>query len=134
MDRRFWLATLAAFITSVVLSFIGHGILLAPDYSALQNVYRPPALEPGRFAILLLAQLIMAAAMAALYRFGVEDRPYLGQGVRFGLLAAGVSAVPYTLIGYAVTRITGALAIKQLILETIIVTAMGIVIAWFYRK
>jgi hypothetical protein len=42
--------------------------------------------------------------------------------------------VPYTLIGYAVTNITGALAIKGLILATIIITLMGIVIAWFYRK
>jgi hypothetical protein len=134
MDRRFWLATVAAFATSFVLSFIGHGFLLASDYAGLQNVYRPPIFQPQYFSLLLLAQLIAAAAMTALYRFGIENRPYLGQGVRFGLLAAGVSAVPYTLIGYAVTNITGALAVKQLILETIIVTAMGIVIAWFYRK
>jgi hypothetical protein len=134
MDQRFWLATLAAFVTSFVLSFIGHGFLLAPDYMALQNVYRPPIFQPQYFILLLVAQLIAAGAMTALYRFGIEDRPYLGQGVRFGLLAAGISAVPYTLIAYAVTNITGALAIKQLILETIVVTAMGVAIAWFHRK
>ena len=134
MDKRFWLATLAAFATSFVLSFIGHGFLLAPDYAGLQNVYRPPVFQPRYFSLLLLAQLIAAAAMTALYRFGIENRPYLGQGARFGLLAAGISAVPYTLIGYAVTNITGALAVKQLIVETVIVTAMGIVVAWFYRK
>jgi hypothetical protein len=133
-DQRFWWATLAAFATSFVLSFIGHGFLLAPDYAGLQNVYRPPVFQPLNFSLLLLAQLIAAAAMTALYRFGIESKPYFGQGVRFGLLAAGISAVPYTLIGYAVTNITGALAVKQLILEVIVVTAMGIVIAWFHRK
>jgi hypothetical protein len=134
MDKRFWLATVAAFVTSFVLSFIGHGFILAPDYLAVQNVYRPPIFQPQYFVLLLLAQLIAAAAMTALYRFGIENRPYLGQGVRFGLLAAAISAVPYTLVGYAVTNIPGALAIKQLVLETIIVTAMGVVIAWVHRK
>jgi hypothetical protein len=134
MDRRFWLATVAAFATSFVLSFIGHGVLLAPDYASLQNVYRPPTFDSGRFAILLLAQLIIAGAMAALYPFGVENRPYLGQGIRFGLLAAAVGAIPYTLIAYAVTNITGALAIKQLIVGTIITAAMAVAIAWFYRR
>src|ERR671922_1974261 len=90
-DQQFWWATLAAFATSVVLSFIAHGVLLGSDYAALQNVYRPPGFEASRFLLLLLAQLIMAGAMAALYRYGIEDKPYLGQGVRFGLLAAGVS-------------------------------------------
>src|SRR4051812_2067402 len=117
MDKRFWLATIAAFVTSFVLSFIGHGFLLASDYAALQNVYRPPVFDPLYFFLLLLAQLIAAAAMTALYRYGIENRAYLGQGVRFGLLAAGISAVPYTLIGYAVTNIPGALAAEQLVLE-----------------
>src|SRR5919108_3924468 len=121
-DQQFWWATLAAFATSVVLSFLAHGVLLASDYAALQNVYRPPTFEASRFLLLLLAQLIMAAAMTALYRFGIENKPYAGQGLRFGLLVAAVSAIPYTLIGYAVTNITGALAVKQLILEAIIVT------------
>jgi hypothetical protein len=134
MDRKFLLSTAAAFVTSFVLSFLGHGFLLASDYYGLQQVYRPPVFQPQMFALLLLAQVIAAAAMTALYRYGVEDRPWPGQGVRFGLLAAAISGIPYTLIGYAVTNITGALAIKQLILETIIVTAMGVVIAWVHRK
>jgi hypothetical protein len=33
-----------------------------------------------------------------------------------------------------VTNIPAALAIKQIVFETIIVVAMGIVVAWFYRR
>jgi len=134
MDTRFWGATLAAFVTGFVLCIIFHGFILYQDYAGLQAVYRPPVFDALFFVLLVLAWLVMSAAMAALYRFGVEDKPYLGQGVRFGLLAAGVGAVPYGLFAYSFTNITGALAIKQLILEAIIVTAMGVVIAWFYRK
>ena len=133
MDKKFYTATLAAFVTSVALSFFVHGAILASDYSALQGVYRPHGFEAWRFILLLFAQLLMAGCMAALYRFGVENRPYLGQGVRFGLLAAGVSVIPFTLISYAVTRITLSLTVKQVILESLVVVAMGVVIAWFHR-
>jgi hypothetical protein len=134
MDKKFALATVAAFITSFVLSFIAHGMILAQEYSALPAVYRGPQLRPGLFSLLLLAQLIMSAAMAALYRYGAEDKPWLGQGIRFGLMAAGLSVIPCYLIGYVVTNIPGALATKQIVFETIIVVAMGIVVAWFYRR
>jgi hypothetical protein len=126
-------ATAAAFVTSFVLSFIAHGVMLAPEYTALPGVYRGPQLRPGLFSLLLLAMLIMSAAMATLYRYGAEDKPFLGQGVRFGLMAAGLSVIPCYLIGYVVTNIPATLAIKQIVFETIIVVAMGIVVAWFYR-
>ena len=133
MDRNFALATVAAFATSFVLSFLFHGVVLAPQYGELLAVYRGPQLRPGMFALLMLAQLIRAVAMVAIYRQGREAKPYLGQGFRFGLLAAGVSVIPAYLIGYAVTNITLVLGLEQIVLETVIVVAMGIVIAWFHR-
>ena len=134
MDRKFVLAALAAFATSFVLSFLSHGVLLYQDYLALPAVYRGPQLRPGLFALLIVAQLIMAFAMAALYRYGMEERPFLGQGARFGLLVACASVIPLYLIGFVVTNIPASLAIKQIVLETVIVVAMGVVIAWFYRR
>ena len=133
MDRKFTLAAAAALATSFVLSFLFHGVVLAPQYNELLAVYRGPQLRPGMFALLLLAQLIRAVAMVAIYRQGREAKPFLGQGVRFGVLAAGISVIPAYLIGYAVTNIPAALAVEQIVLETIIVVAMGIVIAWFHR-
>jgi hypothetical protein len=134
MDRRFWNAIGATFATSVVLSFIIHGLVLAQFYDALQSVYRPPVFDPARFALLLLAQLIMAAAMAVIYRQGAEAKPVLGRGLRFGLLAACVSVIPGYLIGYAVTNIPAKLAFMQIVLETIRIVLMALVIAWIYRR
>jgi len=134
MDRKFVLAALCAFAVSFVLSFFFHGVLLFREYDALKAVYRGPELKPALFALLILAQLIMAAAMTAIYRFGKQDRPFLGQGVRFGLLVACASVIPCYLIGYVVANIPAVLAIKQIVLETVTVTTMGVVIAWFYRS
>jgi len=132
--KDFWLATGAAFAVSFALSFVFHGIVLAEDYNQLLAVYRGPQFRPGMFALLLLAQLIMAAAIAAIYRYGREERPFLGQGVRFGLLAAGLSVIPWYLIGYVVTNIPAFLAIKQIVLEAIKVVAMGVTVAWAYSS
>ena len=134
MAARFWLAVAAAFATSFLLSFVFHGVLLAGDYNLLLNVYRGPELRPGLFALLLMAQVVMAAAMVAIYRRGLEAKPFLGQGVRFGLLAAALSVIPAYLIGYVVTNIPALLAIKQIVLETIKVVAMGVVIAWVHAR
>jgi len=134
MDSKFWVAVAAAFVTSFVLSFIAHGLILAGDYNELLAVYRGPQLRPGLFALLLLAQLIMAAAMVAIYRYGREERPFLGQGLRFGLLAAGLSVIPCYLIGYVVTNIPVWLAIKQIVLETIKVVSMAVAVAWVHSR
>jgi hypothetical protein len=133
MDKKFALATAAAFVTVFVLSYIFHGLVLGSEYGTLLNVYRGPQLPPGMMALMVFAQLIRAAAMTAIYRWGVEAKPVLGQGIRFGLLAAGLSVIPLYLIGYVVTNIPADLALKQIVLETIIMVAMGIVIAWVHR-
>jgi hypothetical protein len=133
MDTKFFLAALAAFAVAFILGFVFHGLVLAPDYMAHAAVYRGPDVGM-RFPLLIAAQLCMAAAMTGLYRFGREDKPWLGQGARFGLLVACASVIPLYLIGYVVTNVSGALAVKQIILEAITVTVMGVVIAWFYRR
>jgi hypothetical protein len=52
---------------------------------------------------------------------------------RFGLLAAALGVIPAYLIGYVVTNIPAGLAIKQIVLETIKVVAMGVTVAWMHR-
>jgi hypothetical protein len=131
MDKTFWLAGLAAFAVSFVLSFFFHGVVLYQDYMALAAVYRGP--EGAIMPLLVLAQLIMAFAMVAIYRYGRENKPYLAQGARFGLLVAAASVIPAYMIGYAVTNIPATLAVKQIVFDTISVTAMGVVTAWFHR-
>ena len=133
MDRRFALAAAAAFVTSVVVAFVSHGIILAPDYTLQPGVYRGPQFRPGLLSQLLLGQLIMAGAMVAIYRYGREARPWLAQGARFGFLIALASVVPCYLIGYTVTNIPAALAIKQIALQAIRTIAMGVVVAWMHR-
>jgi hypothetical protein len=133
LDRTFAAAVGAVFVTALVLSFVLHGLVLGPQYNGLLAVYRGPHLPAGMMLLMLLAQLIRAAAIVAIYRHGREAKPFLGQGIRFGLLAASLSVIPLYLIGYVVTNIPASLAITQILFETVIMVVMGAVVAWFYR-
>lgn len=133
MDRKFLLAVAATFVVTIVLSFIIHGAILFTHYAELPAVYRGARLPLNMLALMLAAQLIFSLAFVALYRFGIEDKAWLGQGVRFGLLAAGLTVVPNFLITYVAINITGVLAFWQIVLESIRVVLTGVMLAWIYR-
>lgn len=79
----------------------------------------------------MTARLLVSAAVAFvwIYRQGREDRPPVGQGLRYGLAVAALAVVPKYLIYYAVQPLPGALVVKQIVLDTIVVVVIGIVVA-----
>jgi len=133
MDRKFLTAVAATFVVTVALAFFIHGVLLFSHYAELPAVFRGARLPLNMLGLMLAAQLIFSLAFVGLYRFGIEDKPWPGQGMRFGLLAAALTVVPNFLIDYVVTNITGVLAIWQIVLESIRVVLIGLMVAWIYR-
>jgi hypothetical protein len=57
----------------------------------------------------------------------------LGQGLRFGLAVAVLMTIPMYLIYYAVQPTPGALAVKQIMFDTIATVLMGIAVAYLNR-
>jgi hypothetical protein len=55
------------------------------------------------------------------------------QGIRFGLAIAALTVIPTFLIYHVVTPVPLALAIKQIVLDTIRLLLMGVVLAWINR-
>ena len=84
MDKKFILSVLVIFVVSMLLGFITHGWTLADEYAAT-GLFRDAAEQESLFSWMLLAHIILASAFVALYRKGIEDRPWVGQGVRFGI-------------------------------------------------
>ena len=71
--------------------------------------------------------------MAWIYFQGKEDKPWLMQGVRFGIAVALLTVIPMYLIYYVVTPIVFAVVIKQIVFDGIRVVLMGVVLAWINR-
>ena len=64
----------------------------------------------------------------------MENRPWLGQGLRFGLAVALLAVVPIYMIYYVVQPMPGATVVKQIVFDAIVVLVLGALVAYLYRS
>lgn len=133
MNKRFFLAWLAVFIAWFIGSFIVHGVLLHADYAQLSNLFRKEAEAQSFFPLMILAHIIMSGAFVWIYARGVEARPWLGQGIRYGVAIVLLTTVPLYLIYYVVQPMPGATVVKQIVFDGILLLVLGAIVAFMYR-
>ncbi|MBA3354627.1 MAG: hypothetical protein H0U18_01555 [Pyrinomonadaceae bacterium] len=80
-----------------------------------------------------LAYLAFAVGSVIVYAKGVENKPWLGQGIRFGILIWLILAVPSFFIAYAVQPVPTILMVKQVLFEGVDKVLLGIITAALYR-
>lgn len=132
MNKRFLIAWIVVFVAWMAGSFVVHGVLLGPDYAAT-GIMRSET-ESGRlFPLMLLAHVILAGAMVWIYARGVDDGPWTGQGVRFGIAVALLTVVPTYMIYYVVQPMPGALVVKQIVFDGILLVLLGVLVAFLHR-
>ena len=129
MNTRFVISVAVLFAVSMALGFVVHGAILGQDYTRLQHLFRTPADAGAYFPYMLAAHLVMAIGFTWIYRQGRDARPWLGQGVRFGLAVALLATIPTYLIYYAVQPMPSDVVAKQVILDSIAMVILGIVAA-----
>ena len=131
MNKKFLVAWLLVFALYMAGGMLVHGVILGGDYMAT-GLMRPEAEAQKLMHWMILAHVLMAGAFTWIYVRGVENKPWLGQGLRYGL-AVAVLFVPIYMIYYVVQPTPGALAAKQIILDTILTLVLGAVVAFLYR-
>src|SRR5262245_37755536 len=102
MNKTFVVSVVVMFVVSMILGFVVHGLLLGQQYAALTQLFRPESDQQAHFGYMIAAHVIMAIGFTWVYRQGRENKPFLGQGVRFGLAIAVLSTIPVYLIYFAV--------------------------------
>jgi hypothetical protein len=132
MNRRFLIAWALVFVAWMLGSFLVHGVLLHADYSQLPNLFRPEADAQRHFPLMILAHVILAGAFVWIYARGTENKPWLGQGLRYGL-AVALLIVPIYMIYYVVQPMPGDLMVKQIVFDGILLLVLGGIVAWLYR-
>jgi hypothetical protein len=133
MNKRFLLAWLVVFVAWFLGSFVVHGVLLHADYASLANLFRREEEANKFFPLMILAHVIMSGAFVWIYARGVESRPWLGQGIRYGLAIVLLTTVPLYLIYYVVQPMPGATVTKQIIFDAVLVLILGAIVAFMYR-
>lgn len=134
MNKRFLIAWVVVFIAWFMGSFVVHGVLLHTDYMALPNLFRTEADSQAYFPYMILAHVILSGAFVWIYARGVEAKPWLPQGLRFGGAVALLTVVPTYMIYYVVQPMPGATVVKQIVFDGILIVLLGAVAAFMHRS
>ena len=127
------ISMIAVFVVSMLLGFVIHATLLHDDYSKLTNIMRSDAEQEDYFVFMLAAHVLMSVGYSLIYLRGREDKPWIGQGIRFGLLVSMAAVVPIYLIYHAVAKFPLDLTMKQIGFDTIGMVVVGLVLAFINR-
>ncbi len=134
MDRKFLIAWVVLLVAWYLGSFVVHGLLLSGDYMQVPGLFRQGSDATAHMPLMLLAHAMMAAGFVWIYARGVETgKPWLMQGLRFGLAVDVLTIVPTYLIYYVVQPMPDLLVVKQIVFDGILVLLLGVLAGWLYR-
>lgn len=133
MNKKFIIGWVVVFIVWFMGSFVVHGLLLRSDYMQLTGLFRTEGDQQQFFPVMILAHLILSGAFVWIYARGAEAKPWMAQGVRFGIAVALLTVVPSYLIYYAVQPMPGNVVVKQILFDGVLLVILGTVVAWLYR-
>lgn len=133
MTKKFVFAWIALFIVWFLGSFVVHGVLLRSDYMQLIQLFREEGDQQKYFPLMVLAHVILSGAFVWIYARGAEAKPWLQQGVRFGVAVALLTVVPTYMIYFVVQPMPGDVVLKQIVCDGVLTVILGTMVAWFYR-
>ena len=133
MSKKFIIAWIVLFVAWFLGSFVVHGLLLRSDYMQLGNLFRTEGDQQKYFPLMILAHVILSGALVWIYARGAEAKPWMAQGVRFGVAVALLTAVPSYMIYFVVQPMPGDVVIKQIVYDSVLMVILGMIVAWLYR-
>ena len=133
MNKKFIIAWVVLFVAWFIGSFVVHGVLLHSDYMHLANLFRPESDQQKYFPLMLLAHVMLAGAFVWIYARGVEAKPWLAQGARYGIAVALLAIVPTYIIYFVVQPMPAELVVKQICFDGALMVILGTIVAWLYR-
>jgi hypothetical protein len=133
MNKKYMIAWALIFVAWFLGSFLIHGVLLHSDYAQLPNLFRTEADAQKYFPLMILAHVILSGAFVWFYARGAEAKPWVAQGVRFGIAVALLTAVPTYMIYFVVQPMPGDMVIMQIVYDGALMIILGVIVAWVYR-
>ena len=133
MNKKFVIAWAVLFVAWFLGSFVVHGVLLRSDYMQLTALFRAEGDQQKYFPLMILAHIFLSGALVWIYARGAEPKPWMAQGIRFGVAVALLTVVPTYIIYFVVQPMPGELVIKQIAYDGALMVLLGTIVAWLYR-
>jgi hypothetical protein len=127
--KKLVMAIVAVFIVLMATNFLVHSVWLTPDYDAIPLSHRSLAGIQHRFWAMVVGQFFFSVMFAYIYTRGAEKKPWVVQGIRYGILVTFLTVVPTALSQYVVYIIPYMLAIKWMVAGGIQLILAGLVVA-----
>ena len=127
--KKLIIATIAAYVVLMATNYLVHSVWLMPDYDAIASSHRSVEGIMHRFWAMALGQFFFASMFAYIYTRGRENKSWLEQGIRYGIVMTFMTAVPYSLSEYVVYIVPYMLAIKWMVAGGIQLILLGLIVA-----
>lgn len=131
MNKKFWTAIVAVFVTISVVEAIVNMALLTSAYQATASLWRP--MGEMKIWIFYLVYAFIAFFLTLIFSKGYEGKG-ITEGVRFGFYVGMLMAVPMAYGTYASMPIPYSLALQWFLYGLIKYMIAGIVLALVYGK
>lgn len=131
--KKLVLAFVAVFVLSSLANFLIHGLMLQAAYHQTLQLIREQQDASAHAPFLLLGFAVFALGFVWIYGKGVEDKPWIGQGIRYGLAAWLVATVSRYLIYYAIQPWSATVVAMQIGLELVMMLVLGLTAAAILR-
>jgi len=127
--KKLILAIVVAYVVLMGTNYLVHSVWLMPDYDAIPLSHRSAEQIIHRFWAMALGQFFFAAMFAYIYTRGREKKPWMPQGIRYGIVMTFMTVVPYSLSEYVVYRVPYMLAVKWMVAGGIQLIILGLIVA-----
>jgi len=136
-SKRMILAVLAVFVGLVVAGFLIHVTWLGSTYQAMRDngfSFRTPDALQHRLWLIWLSDLLYAILFVWVYVRGREDTPWLGQGIRYGVLMTLFTIMPNSLNDYVTYNLSHTLVVKWMASGGAVLIILGLIVAAICQK
>ncbi len=130
-------ATVAAFAILFVAGFLVHSVWLGNTYRQMRDAefsFRPEDVMRHKLGFVWVSDLLYAILFSWVYAKGVEHRPWVSQGIRYGILMTLFTVVPTTLNDYVVYNLPHILVIEWMVAGLVTLILMGLAVAAILKK
>lgn len=131
MNRRYILASLAAWFVIWTVDGILHGMILKPFYMETSEFWRSQAEMEEKFPWVIVGEGIFAFLFTFVFTKGYENRG-IGEGARYGWWI-GLLLATLNLIFYAVQPLPAKIFLAWSVGDLVKLTLAGVVVAAIYR-
>lgn len=129
--KKMAIASILVFAAFQVMDYLIHGIILAPAYQSLSNVWRPDIMS--KMWILRASSFIMSVLFVYIFIKGYENKGIL-EGARYGIIIGLFMNVIGMFSQYVMYPIPFSLSVQWFIYGMIEFIICGIIAALVYKN